>query len=698
MANGIVRLAEVRVYEGTDSVPAIPKRCWREIAGYESAPLSPSSDGSVGQASTNIDFAEYYNQAIQQAARSSSGYGNSIGSESGSWAGPVWASYAPITGGTQATRRPIYRTVCDPAQSTPGVDGTPPRVVVNDGPDWHSHARSNAALPGPGRFSCSVTDGVIVGFTKTLGTTGIRSISPNNVLYGALIKATGVVDEFNVYEIVGGSTSASPVGLMYAEERLNIERTEYRCKLFSTFETDTYPISETTLTLDGPLFVAGFLQDLTAKVDDPSFTEYSLVTGAPPPVTLGLLADEPTPKAILHVGAETALPLAATVVTKINGALQLFASARLPLTAEVYSKHSYQIDGAEATLPLGSAVTDRVWQPDGARLVPAPMVVLAGNAPGLSAALYPAPMTIYATTADDAPVPTLTGARLYPSDQVGYATVLNGTAGGVDVTLPKQLYYISDYEYTEVDLRPAQQVMFASAPIGPPNYYGYMDALFGYDGFATDFTITVSFESTVTLETEASLLLLLDAALETTLGLTDELSLASILTAAIESGLEARTIADQLFRPEEQLIYNLQTEAVTRVTGMDFTKIQRAGDYTYGIKSDGVYRIGRSDQAECISGLIEYGGTAFGSSAKKHIDAVYIGVATDGEVYLKLTADGVKERVYKAIQSRPTAKVRTGRGLTAREWGITLQVMDATDAQLDEVEFVVATATRRWTR
>ncbi|MNF00020.1 hypothetical protein D3C80_1987760 [compost metagenome] len=76
---------------------------------------------------------------------------------------------------------------------------------------------------------------------------------------------------------------------------------------------------------------------------------------------------------------------------------------------------------------------------------------------------------------------------------------------------------------------------------------------------------------------------------------------------------------------------------------------------------------------------------------------MYLGLDTDGEAVVTLRNDGV-DRAYRVIPRGPLMRADAARGVTGRQWNLTLEVVDATELTLDGVEQLVAVATRRWTR
>lgn len=140
---------------------------------------------------------------------------------------------------------------------------------------------------------------------------------------------------------------------------------------------------------------------------------------------------------------------------------------------------------------------------------------------------------------------------------------------------------------------------------------------------------------------------------------------------------------------------NVVTGALTRYQGFGFDSYARCGQTLYGLRADGLYRIRPgSDNGQPIQVAIDLGDTPFSEEQGKRIEAVYLGISTDGDAYVRLKA-GEAEYTYKAIQHDEMARATPGKGLTGRRWTLSLEVVDATELTLDMVEVRYGASARR---
>lgn len=146
-----------------------------------------------------------------------------------------------------------------------------------------------------------------------------------------------------------------------------------------------------------------------------------------------------------------------------------------------------------------------------------------------------------------------------------------------------------------------------------------------------------------------------------------------------------------------QVGVNLASSASTLYQGFDFIRIVSTNHGAYGVRSDGVYRIvsGQGDDGAPIDAEIDFGATNFGNAAMSRISNVFLGCATDGEVYVRLTADDGVERSYKVIDRQPVMRANPALGVAGRSWRLRLELVGALAADLDMVEIVTAAGNRR---
>lgn len=143
---------------------------------------------------------------------------------------------------------------------------------------------------------------------------------------------------------------------------------------------------------------------------------------------------------------------------------------------------------------------------------------------------------------------------------------------------------------------------------------------------------------------------------------------------------------------------NMRTAASTRYEGYGFNSYARIAGKLYGAKSDGVYALeGADDQGQPVRWSLHLGEHDFGSRALKGVPTVYVGVASDGQVLLKV-GDGKSSYVYQMRRNDALMKTQRfdlGRGLRANYFTFELLGEDGADFELDDVQFEVLPLARR---
>jgi hypothetical protein len=203
-------------------------------------------------------------------------------------------------------------------------------------------------------------------------------------------------------------------------------------------------------------------------------------------------------------------------------------------------------------------------------------------------------------------------------------------------------------------------------------------------------TLTNTFEITSWLITD-------DAQFDQTLTVAEAWSISQILYALIEDGF---TISNRMPEQEMDLIQyavNAATGALSTYRDFGFTSFYRVGADTYAIKPGGLYKLeyGADDDGTPFSAHIDFGDSDFGTAARKNLDSLYLGMNNSSEVFARLTTDNGDDNYYTVTQTTPTARVIAGRGVSARRWGLRLDIIDAGEFELDNVEFSVGVATNR---
>jgi hypothetical protein len=135
---------------------------------------------------------------------------------------------------------------------------------------------------------------------------------------------------------------------------------------------------------------------------------------------------------------------------------------------------------------------------------------------------------------------------------------------------------------------------------------------------------------------------------------------------------------------------------VTSYSGYGFTSFCAVDQQAYGVRPDGLYRLGGdTDNGALINGLIDFAMDDFGTATRKRVEMLYLGLATDGQVFVRLTGDNASERLYRATAFDTEYKVRTAKTDASRYWTLRFELMDASYADLDNIEWFVGSTGRR---
>ncbi|SFL71894.1 hypothetical protein SAMN05216256_101123 [Halopseudomonas pachastrellae] len=184
--------------------------------------------------------------------------------------------------------------------------------------------------------------------------------------------------------------------------------------------------------------------------------------------------------------------------------------------------------------------------------------------------------------------------------------------------------------------------------------------------------------------------------IEEFVGVHADVPLSYIVQMAIEERLRISGSAADARREALQYAVNAVTGALSEYRNFGFKQFARMGGETYAITDAGLYRLGaEGDDGQTINAMIDFGASDFGTARSKRISSVYAGIATDGEVYLRVTGDDGKEAIYKAVGDGVERRARTAKGVTARHWRLRLELVDAAYADLDNVEIEIGVSQRR---
>jgi hypothetical protein len=144
-----------------------------------------------------------------------------------------------------------------------------------------------------------------------------------------------------------------------------------------------------------------------------------------------------------------------------------------------------------------------------------------------------------------------------------------------------------------------------------------------------------------------------------------------------------------------QYAINAASGAPTKYSGFDFLSFVNVDGQAYGLKADGLYRIGdEAGSTELINALIDFGTSEFGVTQTKRVTTALLGVRTDGECYLRIAADDGPEIVYRLDGLGNMQRAKLAKGVDGRYWSTRLELTDLSFAKVDSIELEVGVSQR----
>lgn len=151
-------------------------------------------------------------------------------------------------------------------------------------------------------------------------------------------------------------------------------------------------------------------------------------------------------------------------------------------------------------------------------------------------------------------------------------------------------------------------------------------------------------------------------------------------------------------------VVNIRTGAVSNYSNFPFNSIAKVGTKYMATSPDGVYELtGVDDEGADISASITLPTTQLDTEevpedVMKRLPTAYLGVATTGDMVLRVTANGASN--YYTLAGTTTASVHTGRmmlgrGVAARYWDFELTNVRGADFTLESITFHPVALARR---
>lgn len=139
----------------------------------------------------------------------------------------------------------------------------------------------------------------------------------------------------------------------------------------------------------------------------------------------------------------------------------------------------------------------------------------------------------------------------------------------------------------------------------------------------------------------------------------------------------------------------LGTGAVTRYTGMAFDGFASLDGSAYGWRADGVYRLGEPIAATApIDASAVFPASDFGSNATKRLPFAWLALDTDALGGLVVSVDDGPAYEYPLMDTKGMRKAKLGKGLKGCTWQLSLELLDASHAELSVIELNAGAAPR----
>jgi len=558
--------------------------------------------------------------------------------------------------------------------------------ALNQG--WNSYAETIATLDPSTYLEFNVLLGSFGAFIG-VGRPGVAGSSINSFVHGVMVDGSGV----KVFErgvAVHTLAAANLAGLPIRIARLSDGRI-----LYSAGSNPFYVSTESDYDNAEPLLAYGLLYSAYDEVSDAEYLPGELLV---------------EPQAVVMVG-ESLLDVSMQPVVYMDGVGQLDVSFSTAVVMTGTGTLSATMSNDVAFLDVEFEGTGQLTgsiQIGGNGLVTLqPLEVLGGDYDfqGVGSTSLPY-LTVSGTEGAYVPVQPSYGYLTLPFMSV-FALGSTEHTGNSDLDLPYVAVLGGDYAYG-----------FGDMTLNVGIYAGGWGELIGDDelylfsgsyvksaetAFGTDVVLILnSFGSLVdslTLTRQDTLALISQLQQSSIFSLSQSYVLSLVSTT---QGYSLQTLALQTGAsvPDGSAVWviNLETSASTRYDGYGFNSFFQRDKKYYGVADDGIYLLeGETDNGAPIDALIDLGKSNQPSTKVKHVPSVYLGVASDGKMILKVDADGIM-RYYEARTNSEALRqhrVDVGRGTRGVFWNFTVMNQNGDDFELANVEFQPITVQRR---
>lgn len=380
-------------------------------------------------------------------------------------------------------------------------------------------------------------------------------------------------------------------------------------------------------------------------------------------------ADNPTITEVLGGSGSMTLPAMQMNAGKLN---QGFAFMALPAMVMVVPA----INGAHMTMPkmrMLASEADIYGQAD--MFMPKQTMLAYGGS-----------LAVVLNTRGDMSMPAMIGA----------AHGLTGQDGTASMVLPAMTMLSADHHYGAAAM--VMPAMYMSAYVEPHLEAYMLDTAVVASPMTPAVEMVAVMISGVVVAATMVPTRALDALMQSSVTVAGTMSANAIMEAVMNSLVMVNSVVEIPGSNGETWAYNIEGGGSSTYTNFEFNSFAKIGDNYYGANADGLFLLeGDDDAGTGIEAAISFGKRDFGTSHQKTVAEVFVGVASDCSLLLKVIADG-EEYIYKAENWSPDLqqqRFKAAKGVKANYLTFELYNINGGDFEIDTVEFTYLPLSRR---
>lgn len=204
--------------------------------------------------------------------------------------------------------------------------------------------------------------------------------------------------------------------------------------------------------------------------------------------------------------------------------------------------------------------------------------------------------------------------------------------------------------------------------------------------------------SQITGESSLVTLKLNNAAILSSVSADDNITYSAIMQAVMRAVASVHAGVPVFSETSEVWVVNDETGASTTYEGYAFNSFAKYQGKYLGVKTDGVYLLeGNTDAGALVRSSVSFGKQDFGTITEKSVPNCYLGVASDGNLILKVSGNG-ETYFYKSVRHDDflrTQRIKLGRGHRANYLTFELFNENGADFEMASVSFEAISLSRR---